>query len=517
MPDSGSMEFETASAQPVASPLPPEPFKPTPYEQFLGFFSGANFSDHYTHQDVKDINFYGYWTMVSVSMAATGIALALQKYAGVPFVVSFFPAAAAYTCMDRAIIRAESLSKADRILDKMLDPFAIKDEKGNITAGVVSGMRSGASRIIPLSFRLSMAACTSLITGGVIIERIAEKEIAAMIDQSFQENNKGLIERKDRKEQAYDQRISSLQARITVLRSGMTQYDPPIITIRRTPADQARFDAATQEAAVINSQIATAEKQLITDQNKMKAEEKGAALPGTSGLAGKSKRWEAAKILVEGDQRLLSQLRSRLQEQQRILNDIAQQDRRMLSAGQARADASSQNIASARQSELAVSTTELAQLTAGRNQAFAGFKRELETDPLYKSKENDTGIFADMMHLETFLQNPKTGIVAAGFMRTIELLIFLAEMSAVLGAMLRSPTKSEMRDAKLRAGALGQIEREVMAELEEIIPMRKRLLAMAATAWEKMGAFYRPEEGPQRPGKAGPERPGASAGYAPQG
>jgi len=471
-------------------------FKPTILDKSLGLFVGANFSGHYTRQDARDINIYAPWTWVSVGMAATGIALALERYAGVPFAAAFFPAAAAYTCMDRTIIRAESIGNADRDFEALLAAYDEQNQGKPDAVGLYKNLQKKSKRLLPLLFRLAMASCTSVITGGVLVEYIARPEIEGMIKESYQADNQSLIQRKEAKETDYDKRIASLQRLVDDLRMGRTPAVDVVPSITMSPTEQNQFNSVNEQLKNINLSIGEAQKKLIEDQKLMRGEENGAALPGASQVKGQGKHWEAAKLQVDGDQEWLAQLRQQLRDGQRELGKITNREQARIAARQRQEDARSDALAAKIPDMLAQSATELKALQADRATAFVRIDNEMKADPQYKPIENETGIFADMKHLEDYLADPKTGAITVGFMRTVEMLIFLLETSAVLGAALRKPTSAEMQDAQIRAGVIGQIERDVMKELDEIIPMRKRLKAMAQTDWENMQGFYRPEKNP---------------------
>lgn len=483
---------QAASAE---APKTPAPFKATPLEKFTGWFVGAHFDEHYTQRDAHDINVYTPLVIVSAAVGALGVTTALSRYVGVPWPAAFFPTAAAYICLDRALIRSESLAKADAHFIKMQKSFEEPETPEPGFKGFAKRMWKKIpplERTSPIAFRFAVAGCMATLTGGALMQQMAKSEIDAMIEKSYLTNNKDIINHNAQQKGDYERQINQLRGRLGELQLAISEMRPPEIKITRQPSDQAAYDTATKKITALESEKAAAEKQLITDQKMMEAEATGADVANASGKRGTGKRWDAARINVKADQENIGNINAKISEQKSVIANIDARYEKMMADAQKRAEATEKDSQAARKVEFATGTVTLQQLEKGKVGAFIQFDKEMAQNPKLKKKENDTGPFADMKHLEEFLSSPETGAVAKGYFKVIAGGLILFELLALLSAVYRKPTPSEIKDARKRFGTIGSMEMEVMGELKDIIPMRRELGALAKTPWDKMQGFYRP-------------------------
>lgn len=455
---------DNVAAAPAVEPS--ADFVPTKMDKFLGYFVGANYAPHYTRHDVNQIRGYSALTFVSVGMATTGAAMALSTGLGVSPFLSVVPFAALFTQMDRTFVRMEVTERADAHIRSLEELYPNPSEP----AQKIHPVRRFFNRAFPVSLRMSMAIGTSLVTGGVLIEQMAQPEIQSMAKSAVARHNQSFVALKDQEESAYDARTEALRKAVDDGRKGLLTTSLDVAPAARLPADQDKYDRAKAAFDALAVPIAQAQRDYTRLNNLAIDEGNGVEIPGkTTGQPSCKKQCLIDKSNAEKALAIINQLRQRQAEQQAIMDGVAKKDQQSVNEQKALATKNAGDRIAATKQFIPQWLDEIKQREHDRAQKFADIEKRMRETPGYITEQAQRGLFSDMYLFGKFQDKPGGGAQAKALAYTTQVIVFLFEMAAVLGAASRPITPSEKRDAEIRAAASSDIRRRVRSRRQQDI------------------------------------------------
>lgn len=332
--------------------------------------------------------------------------------------------------------------------------MALYNKHAQIGINMAERVTNAAMGVIKKGSRLAIAVCFSFLVGEAVGQKIFENEINAVIADRYQSANVELIQQLEDRVSEYDRETSKIQEELQTLRSeevALIAQQNNVASGRVTieTSDVGRQTLGELEA--IRQRIAQQQQQIdafvtqVSDQDAiMRAELSGAGREGTSGIAGRGPRFDAADIeknrLLQLQRRAEEELTVLRQDQTRLQNQIETLET------EARGDLSRLRTSLPAQLEsvrtrIAEKSAQLQARTTARVTVVSGFESDMERNPDYVRRQS--GAVERHDALNSFIeQTPGAGLRVNLF----KALFFFLELSVFLGAMSLRPARAEVDD-----------------------------------------------------------------------
>ena len=302
--------------------------------------------------------------------------------------------------------------------------------------------------------RLAIAVCFSFLVGEAIGQKIFENEINSVITERYQTANAELIQTFDGRVKAYDTETGNLQEELVTLRQELLDLEAQANDVASGRVSIQSTDVGRETLArltTIRQRITAKENETdkltneVSEQNAiMQAELRGAGREGTSGIAGRGPRFDAAQIERDRLQALLNRASNELSDLREDESEIETEIRGLEATaredlGRLKESLPTQLVTA--RDRVTEKSRQIENRINRRDGIVTGYERDMQRDPDYVKRQS--GAVERHSALNQFIEEtPGAGLRVNLF----KALFFFVELSVFLAAMSLRPARADVRD-----------------------------------------------------------------------